>query len=145
MPTDNPNEVCFEQVLIPKSDSVTHIPPISFSYFNTATTDFRTISQGPFPVHVQAVPQQTAQVISALPSTIQQKTKILGRDIVYLKPAPKHWKKEKDLKRKNSPLIRTLLALPLLLLIIVTGGTARKKSIGQQRCTGPSTESAESG
>ncbi|MBT8041786.1 MAG: BatD family protein, partial [Pontiella sp.] len=49
-PTQNANEVRFEQVIIPKSESVTNIPPISFSYFNTRTADFRTITRGPFPV-----------------------------------------------------------------------------------------------
>ncbi|MDF7826107.1 BatD family protein [Pontiellaceae bacterium B12227] len=127
--TDNPNEICFEQVLIPKSDSVTNVPPIKFSYFNTKTTDFRTISQGPFPVQVEAAPQQAAQVIATVPSTIQQETKILGRDIVYLKPAPDHWKNESDLNWYRKPLMRILLALPLLLLILVTGGTARKNKL----------------
>ena len=127
--TDNPNETCFEQVLIPKSDSITNVPAISFSYFNTKTTDFRTISQGPFPVRVEAVPQQTAQIIATVPSTIQQKTKILGRDIVYLKPVPKHWKTQSDLVWHQKPLMRILLALPLLLLIVATGTTARRNRL----------------
>ncbi|MEI6890746.1 MAG: BatD family protein [Pontiella sp.] len=124
--SDNPNEVCFEQVLIPKSGSVSNIPAISFSYFNTTTTDFRTISQGPFPVHVAAMPQQMAQVIAPMPSTIQQETEILGWDIVYLKSAPKYWKNESDQLWHQKPLIRLFLALPLLLLIGVAGQTTRR-------------------
>jgi hypothetical protein len=127
--TDKPNEVIFEQVLIPKSDSVTNVPPISFSYFNTKTTDFRTITQGPFPVAVEAAPQQAAQVIATVPSTIQRETKILGRDIVYLKPAPEHWKTAEDRLWYEQSLFRTLLALPLLLLIFITGGTARRNRL----------------
>lgn len=127
--TDKPNEICFEQVLIPKSDSVTNVPAISFSYFNTKTTDFRTISQGPFPVSVETVPQQTAQVIATVPSTIQQETRILGRDIVYLKSAPDHWIRESDLTWYQKPFMRMLMALPLLILIIATGGTARRNRL----------------
>lgn len=127
--SEHPNEVRFEQVLIPKSDSVTNIPSISFSYFNTKTTDFRTIKQGPFPVTVEAVPQQTAQVIATVPSTIQQETKILGRDIVYLKPAPKHWKTESAPPWYHLSQFRILLALPLLLLTLVSGRTLRRNQL----------------
>jgi hypothetical protein len=125
--TDNPNEVRFEQVLIPKSDSVTNIPEVAFSYFNTKTTDFRTLTKGPFPVSVKAMPQQTAQVIASVPSTIQQETKILGRDIVYLKSAPKHWHNRNDLPWYRILLYQALLPLPLALLLLLTGATAHQK------------------
>ena len=127
--TANPNEVVFEQVIIPKSGTVSNIPPISFSYFNTKTSDFRTITQGPFPVKVEAVPQQIAQVIATVPSTIQQETKILGRDIVYLKPQPKTWHRETDQAWHRTPLFYILLALPALLLIVVAGTMARRNTL----------------
>ncbi|MDF7798446.1 BatD family protein [Pontiellaceae bacterium B1224] len=127
--TDNPNEVKFEQVLIPKSDSVTNVPAISFSYFNTKTTDFRTIKQGPFPISVEAVPQQTAQVIATVPSTIQQETKILGRDIVYLKPMPTVWSRTTELPWYRKITFQALLALPALLLLLVSGSTARRNRL----------------
>lgn len=127
--TGNPNEVRFEQVLIPKSDSVTNIPPISFSYFNTQTTDFRTITQGPFPISVESVPQQTAQVIATVPSTIQQETKILGRDIVYLKFVPETWHRSSDLPWYRKIPFQILLALPALLLMLVAGILARRNRL----------------
>ena len=127
--SDNPNEVRFEQVLIPKSATVTNIPAISFSYFNTKTTDFRTISQGPFPVQVEGVPQQTAQVIATVPSTIQQETKILGRDIVYLKPRPKAWKLQTDNGWHRTSLFKVLLILPALVLCLIAGTTARRNKL----------------
>lgn len=125
----NPNEIRFEQVVIPKSGSVTNIPPVSFSYFNTKTTDFRTLKQGPFPVSVQAVAQQAAQVIASMPSTIQQETKILGRDIVYLKPLPKKWNGSNETAWHASTLFKVLLALPALLLLAVAGTTARRNTL----------------
>jgi hypothetical protein len=125
----NPNEVRFEQVIIPKSGVVTNVPAISFSYFNTKTADFRTISKGPFAVTVEDVPQQTAQVIATVPSTIQQETKILGRDIVYLKPRPKTWKYKTDTAWYRTPLLNILLALPTLLLVVVAGTTARSNKL----------------
>jgi hypothetical protein len=127
--SQNPNEVQFEQVLIPKSEGVTNVPPISFSYFNTQTTDFRTITQGPFPVTVEAAPQQTAQIIATVPSTIPQETKILGRDIVYLKAAPDRWNLKSDLPWYRNPLFRILLALPALILLLATGIRARRNQL----------------
>ena len=127
--TKNPDEVVFEQVFIPKSDRIKEIPSIAFSYFNTQTADFRTITKGPFPVAVEAVAQQAAQVIASIPSTIRPETKILGRDIVYLKPPPKVWKKTTDTPWHQSPLFYLLIALPALLLAIVSGSTARRNAL----------------
>ena len=126
VPTGDPNAVQFEQVIIPKSGSVSNIPEIAFAYFNTKTADFRVIKQGPFPVTVEDAPQQTAQVIATVPSTIQQETQVLGRDIVYLKSAPKTWTKETDTPPLESTLFRILLALPGLLLVLVAAATARR-------------------
>ena len=129
-PTQNRNEILFEQVVIPKSDTVTQIPTISFSYFNSKTSDFRTLTQGPFPVTVEAMPQQAAQLIATAPSTIQQETKILGRDIIYLKPAPKNWQTTPRTAGHRTHLFYyALLALPALLLLIVAGITANRNAL----------------
>ena len=127
--TGNSDEVLFEQVLIPKSDSVTNVPEITFSYFNTKTTDFRTIKQGPFPVTVEDVPQQGAQVIATVPSTIQQGTTVLGRDIVYLKPMPRIWKTAADSAWYSKRLSRLLLGLPALFLLLISGIAARRNTL----------------
>jgi hypothetical protein len=129
VPSGNPNEVCFEQVLIPKSETITSIPAIAFSYFDSRTADFRTINRGPFPVKVEAMPQQAAQVIATVPSTIQQETKILGRDIVYLKSLPKVWKLEQDVPWYRTRLFRILMALPALLVALAAGVSARRNAL----------------
>ncbi|MCK4564730.1 MAG: BatD family protein, partial [Verrucomicrobia bacterium] len=128
-PTQNPNEVLFEQVVIPKSDTVTEIPALSFSYFNTKTSDFRTLERGPFPVTVEAMPQQAAQLIATAPSTIQQETKILGRDIVYLKPAPRNWQVSRRDAWYRTKAFYAILALPALLLLAVAGITANRNAL----------------
>lgn len=131
IPTQNPNEVRFEQVVIPKSDNIKEIPAISFSYFNTQTADFRTVTKGPFPIDVEAVPQQAAQVIATVPSTIQQETKVLGRDIAYLKPQPKRWIMEGDEAWYNVSGSRILLALPALVLALTVGIVARRNTLAK--------------
>ena len=91
LPSGKANEVVFEQVIIPATETVTNIPPIAFTYFNTKTADFRTLTEGPFPITVEARPQRAAQIIATVPSSIRQETEILGRDIVYLKSIPDRW------------------------------------------------------
>jgi hypothetical protein len=128
-PTQTPDEVRFEQVVIPKSDSVSQIPAISFSYFNTKTADFRTITRGPFPITVENGPQNAAQVIATVPSTIQQETKVLGRDIAYLKSRPGAWRMKDDEIWYRTTLFRVLLALPLILLTALSIVVARKNAL----------------
>lgn len=121
LPSGKPDEVLFEQVVIPVSDAVTNIPAIDFSYFNTKTADFRTITRGPFPIVVEARPQQAAQVIATVPSTIGRDTEILGRDIVYLKSLPAAWIYTGTPPWFQSRLFYILLGVPALLLIATSG------------------------
>ncbi len=129
VPTEKPNEVRFEQVLIPKSEAVTNIPPITFSYFNTLTSDFRTIKKGPFPITVDPMPQQTAQVITPTPVLLKPETKILGRDIVYLKPAPPHWIYRSDTAWYRTGLFRLLMLVPAGLLLVFSAAGARRRRL----------------
>jgi hypothetical protein len=129
VPTQNPNEVRFEQVVIPTTHTATNIPAISFSYFNTKTADFRTITRGPFPINVEAVAQQAAQVIATIPSSTMQETKVIGRDIVYLKPAPKVWTRSSDIAWYRTRIFHVLLPLPALLLLGMTGMAARRNML----------------
>lgn len=129
LPTQNQNEVLFEQVIIPTSESVTNIPAVTFSYFNTKTADFRSITKGPFPVSVEAMPQQAAQIIATVPSSIRQGAEILGRDIVYLKSIPRKWTFAGDTPWYRRPLFQILLALPALLLMGTFGVTARQNRL----------------
>jgi len=127
--TQNPNEVRFEQVLIPKSEQVTHIPAIAFSYFNTKTADFRTQTEGPFPVTVEPALQQAAQIITPTLGTIQPETQVLGRDIVYLKSAPKAWKQTGGRAKKRTAWLYVLLPVPALCLIAVAGLAGRRDAL----------------
>jgi hypothetical protein len=129
IPTKAPDEVCFEQVVIPKSDSISEIPAISFSYFNTKTADFRTITRGPFPITVESVPQSAAQVIATVPSTIRQETKVLGRDIAYLKQRPDTWRMSDEKLWYRTMTCRILIALPLAVTIVLFIVVARRNAL----------------
>lgn len=124
-----PNEVRFEQVVIPKSGEVKEIPPISFTYFNTQTSDFRTVTKGPFPVNVEATPvDQTAKVIATIPASMTPKeTKILGRDIVYLKSRPARWKTGEN--HRSDQWLYPVIAIPALLVLVTAGFSIRRDSL----------------
>ena len=89
---DDPNAVCYEQAVIPTSAGVYEIPALTFSYFDTETETFQTVMRGPFPIDVDPASRQSAQVIApAAAGAVVNETKVIERDIAYLKPAPAKW------------------------------------------------------
>jgi hypothetical protein len=110
----------FEQILIPISDSVAEVPAVIFSYFDTSAGAYRTLSRGPFPIHVTKPDKKEALTIMEAPR-LSQKTYIkenLGRDIIYIKESPG------SMKNKGSYLYRTPLFLlmqviPVLLFTLI--------------------------
>jgi len=46
------DEKTLEEVIIPVSSSITQVPALNFSYFDTASGNYKTITQGPFPIEV---------------------------------------------------------------------------------------------
>jgi hypothetical protein len=131
VPTETTGEILFEQAVIPISDSITEIPPVSFSYFNTLTADFRTITRGPFPITVDPSPQQTARLLSSQPINGTQKAEVLGHDIAYLKPLPNPWHTSDETQFFHTPLFRTLLVLPALLVAIAGIFTGRRNVLNK--------------
>ncbi|MCF7847947.1 MAG: BatD family protein [Kiritimatiellales bacterium] len=129
VPSESNREIRFEQVVIPRSDNVKEIPAISFSYFNALTADYRTITKGPFPVTVTAAESQGAQVIAVIPTDAENKTKILGRDIVYLKSMPKRWITANGTAWYFSKRFLALLVLPILLLAVVFMATLKRDAL----------------
>jgi len=48
------DEKTAEEVIIPTATGIKQVPALRFSYFDTSARDYRTITQGPFPVQVTA-------------------------------------------------------------------------------------------
>jgi hypothetical protein len=87
---DDPAVKTVEQVLIPKSDEIRQIPPLSFSYFDPEVQQYRTLQQGPFALTVEpALNNQTLTVVAPTATTVEQTVQEkLGRDIVFIKEKP---------------------------------------------------------
>lgn len=68
----------FEQALVPKKTALTSIPPLSFSYFDPQTRQYRTLSSDPIAITVKSAgtpeisPPPVAKTLTAAPSTTPQ-------------------------------------------------------------------------
>ncbi len=65
------NGVRFEQVISPTSASVSNIPPITFSFFDTKRKTYRTLTSRPIPIEVTASSNETAQLFAST-ETVRQ-------------------------------------------------------------------------
>jgi len=59
------NGVRFEQVISPRDATVTNIPPMDFSFFDSESRTYRTISSPAIPITVDASSNNTAQLFAA--------------------------------------------------------------------------------
>ncbi|MFH0827908.1 MAG: BatD family protein [Candidatus Omnitrophota bacterium] len=85
----NGTEKIFEQVLIPDSEKVTHIPRINFSFFNTQTGQYQVLTYPPIPITVAKAEDAQAKLVEFPQTQIKPTQKEeLGRDIIYLKNSP---------------------------------------------------------
>ena len=81
----------YEQVLIPRSEDITTIPPLSFSFFDPNQGRFQTITRGPFPLTVHPSDLADKAMVQPNEPVSPAVRKALGLDIVYLKNAPRAW------------------------------------------------------
>lgn len=107
----------FEQVLMLNDPTLTELPALNFSYFDTQSETYKTITRGPFPITVNAN-GSAAQVLTDL-SLATAHTEILGQDIMYLKPIPHQWAQLNKPRWYTHKLFLGLLPLPALLTTIL--------------------------
>jgi hypothetical protein len=88
-------EKTFEQIVIPESEHITQIPKIIFSFFDSETEEYKTITQGPFAVKVAKADVEGVKIVEspqAISRTIVKEH--FGRDIVYIKNSPGRLRKQ---------------------------------------------------
>ncbi len=87
--TSNDGLRIYEQVLIPNDATVTQIPAVRFSYFDTAQRQYQTLQTDPIPLTVRAAQQpQQAQILSADAPPKIAAPEELGHDIIFIKDDP---------------------------------------------------------
>lgn len=79
----------FEQILMPTDASVSEVPAITFSFFDTERGAYRTLTKGPFAITVEPARDGSLKIIE-MPREESKPVlrEVLGRDIVYVKSDP---------------------------------------------------------
>lgn len=75
----------FDFLVIPRHMGQFEIPPIAFSYFNTATKKYETISSDPISINVLKGDESSENMIY---SSNKEEVKVIGNDIRYIKTSP---------------------------------------------------------
>jgi hypothetical protein len=116
-----PNQVVFEQVLIPLETSVKQIGPLVLSYFDPDSGTFRQTTTAAIPITVKSNPNFNAATVLASSGTGTSEE--LGQDIIYIKDNPG------QLRPATEPFYRQLwfVLLQLLPLLGLAGAFAYRK------------------
>ncbi|MBU0468006.1 MAG: BatD family protein [Candidatus Omnitrophica bacterium] len=84
--SQNNGDKILEQVLIPRSKTLTEIPAIKFSYFDSESGEYKTITRGPFPINVQEREGDIGlRIIGGDSKNDFNVEEELGSDIVFIK------------------------------------------------------------
>ena len=89
--SENPNSKSLEQVAIPTTEKIKGFPAVSFSYFDTDSRQYKTITRGPFPLTVAKLKEGEQLKIVGLGTTSGQplvEPETLGQDILFIKDRP---------------------------------------------------------
>lgn len=119
----------FEQVVIPRSDAVKELPPMTFSYFNPVRAVYETIRRGPVPLVVHPSSSSPAQLLQAHVNGTKDQAQILGMDISYLQPEPREWRRLSDRPWYVEPGVLAAQALPVLGLLALFLTRQRKEGL----------------
>ncbi len=123
-----PGERTFEQVLIPEDESVVALPRLSFSYFDPAEGEYRTVRGGAIPITVLPDEQDGGiRIVDVLVPAREPAEESLGRDIVYIKGSPGGFRRAGARLYGNPAFLVSHAAAALVFLAVVTVGRRRRR------------------
>lgn len=100
----------FEEILVPLSEDIKEIPNIKFTYFDTDSRKYRTISKGPIPIEVLPAPDEgPIRIVELRPHEEGESIEILKKDIHFIKLSPGRF----------TPGGRTIFSSPVFILLNV--------------------------
>lgn len=111
------NQKIFEQVVIPRSDQITEIPAVAFSYFDPEAGAYQTISRGPEKLIVKAGASAPQLLQSAATGPALDRTP-LGIDIVDIKRSARGASNSLAAQNRIDPWVH---GAPLLALLALFG------------------------
>jgi hypothetical protein len=107
----------YEYVLIPRYTGMQKIPPLNFSYFNTASKSYERLNGGGFQVPVA---QGTGAPAASVPGVAKEDVKLLGQDVHYLK-TPGKLRPIAGAGNLPGLLLAGMILPPLLALLLLAG------------------------
>jgi hypothetical protein len=113
------NSKTFTQVLIPETEKITQVPKASFSYFDPAAKQYKTITHGPIALQVEKAKEELpSKVIEPTATLSQPGEKELANDIIYIKEVPGKWiARDNQIYRKG--IFWVLVFVPIVALLVV--------------------------
>lgn len=127
----NGNTKTFQQVIIPQSEKITQVPEIKFSYFDPEKKEYILLKQSPLPIKVLPTEEKEAKIIDATPQEKTPRlseTKIVGRDIVYIKEETGRLRKKGEIFYQKR-LFLSLQFLPMVYLFFIFLRKKRKERL----------------
>ncbi|MCQ9206503.1 MAG: BatD family protein [Omnitrophica bacterium] len=121
----------FEQVIIPKTVNVKEIPAVTFSFFDTSSGKYKSITRGPMPIKVNPLPKGEELIIFETPegpAGAARAREIFGKDIIYIKDSPGLLKKRGAFLCRNKLFI-ALQFIPILCVIFTIVFQRRKERL----------------
>ncbi len=95
----------YERILIPRDETATEVPAVEFSFFDPRAEAYRTLSRGPFPLKLLPAGAAPNRLVIA-PPTDGGGIRVEGTDLVYLKSAPRRWRRAEDWNAFSHPFWR---------------------------------------
>jgi len=118
VPGTSESERIIKQTVIPMNTNAVEIPPVSFSFFDTGTSSYRTLTKGPFQLtfRTEARPsfQQYRPGLSA-----QSSREKSGLPIAGLKPAPDRWHRVCRGPWYASLIFLAVQPIPVIIILLV--------------------------
>ncbi|MGD9873377.1 MAG: BatD family protein [Kiritimatiellia bacterium] len=82
-------QLVYEQVLLPQNINAKELPALDFTFFDPQQEKYVTVSRGPFPLELSPAVNGASRMVDGAARAANSGAKVLGSDIVYLKPAPR--------------------------------------------------------
>lgn len=117
----------FEYLLIPRHSGTYQIEPITFSYFDLSSRQYKTLTAGPFTISVEKGEGTDATTIVS--GVRKEEIKYLGKDILFIKTNAKLKQNGKKFFGSAMHYILSLAPLALFILFFVV----RRKTIKERR------------
>jgi hypothetical protein len=98
-----------EEVIIPTKEDITEVPALRFAFFDTASGQYRTITQGPFPIQVSPPAKGEEFQAVAFAGKPLSAEESFGKGFVFIKDDPGSLVKKGSVIRQVIPFYMVLI------------------------------------